>query len=207
MPNVFTPSGFTPVRRVDGAAWTANVTQYKIAANNSHSFFQGDPVIRLATGYIDGGAGINPAALPANGIVGIFMGCERLSTATGSKVWSNRFTGDANADVDVWVVDDPYVVYRVWVGTGASSAAGGPVVLADVGNNINFQVGTGNTFSGISGSYVDYATKATTVSLPFTIIGQVTQPPGLNGTDITTAGNLIEVTMNLSQYRAGVTGV
>lgn len=205
MANVFTPNGFTPVRRIDGAAWSANMTQYKIASNNAHSFFQGDPVVLLATGLIDVAA---PTTAGSNtNVIGIFMGCERLSTATGSKIWSNRFTGDANAAVDAWVIDDPYVVYRVWVGTGGSSAAGGPAVQADIGTNINYQYGTGSTFSGISGAYVDYSTKATTNTLPFSILGLVTQPPGLNGTDITTAGNLIEVRVNAAQFGVGVTGI
>lgn len=201
MANVFTPNGFTPVRRVDGASWTGNMSQYTIASGNSSSFFQGDPVVLdTSTGFINiGGAGSGTTQ-----IVGIFMGCERLSTATGAKIWSNRFTGDANANVDAWVIDDPLVVFRVWVGTGASSAAGGPVTVANLFNGVSYRYGTGNTRSGISGAYVDFAGLTTSLgTAPFLITGVVTQPPGLNGTDVTTAGNLIEVTMNNTALKPG----
>jgi hypothetical protein len=202
--NVFTPNGFVPVRRVDGAAWTGNMSQYKIAQANNHSFFQGDPVIRLSTGYIDtGGAG----TANAGQFVGIFQFCERLSTASGAKVWSNRFTGDANADVDVWIVDDPLVVYRAWVGTGTSSASGGPITQANLGNNVTYQYGTGSTQSGLSGAYLDFSGLTTTATLPWLILNTVTQPPGLNGTDVTTAGNLVEVVMNNSVWKSGVLGI
>ena len=56
MANSFAPQGFQPLRRYDGAAWSANQNRYKIAAANTHKFFHGDPVIILSTGYIDGGA-------------------------------------------------------------------------------------------------------------------------------------------------------
>ncbi len=203
MANTFSPQGFKPVRRVDGAAWTGNLSEYKIAKANTHSFFMGDPVVRLSTGYID-----VTTTEPTEGIQGIFMGCKYLSIAQGREVWSKTFPGgDANGDVTAYVVDDPNVVFQVWVGTGSSSAAGGPVAFADLGNNIDYKYGSGNTLSGISGAYVDYATKATTNTLPFVLWSQVTDPPGWNGTDTTTAGNLVEVVFNNAALKVGQTGV
>lgn len=210
MANVFTPNGFSPVRRQDGASWSANMSKRLIAKANTHSFFTGDPVINLNTGYIDGGAGITVNSLPADGIAGIFVGCEYFSQSQQRPVWNPQYPGsDAGADITAYVIDDPSVVLQAWVGTGASSAAGGPAVLADVMNNIGFQLGTGNTLSGRSGAYVDYANKGTgiTTGICFKIVDLVTNPPGANGTDITTAGNLVLVTMNVQSFHAGVTGV
>jgi hypothetical protein len=99
------------------------------------------------------------------------------------------------------------VVFRCWVGTGSSSASGGPAVLADIGANFNWQVGTGSTTNGISGAYLDYASLNTTNTLPLTLIGLVQDPPGMNGTDITTAGNLVEVVLNQQALKVGTTGV
>lgn len=202
MANVFSPNGFTPIRRVDGAAWTGNQTERKIAAANTHKFYVGDPVINLNTGYID----VNTTT-PSDGVAGIFIGCHYLSSSQGKVVWSNQFPGgDTTTDVTAYVIDDPNVVFRVWVGTGSSSAAGGPGVLADLYKNIDYQYGTANTLSGISGAYVNFADVGLTNTLPFTIIGLVQSPPGVNGTDITTAGNIVEVVMNNQSYKAGVTG-
>jgi hypothetical protein len=43
--------------------------------------------------------------------------------------------------------------------------------------------------------------------LPFTITGFVQDPPGANGTDITTGYNLVKVTFNNQIFRAGLTSV
>lgn len=203
MANIFSPNGFWPVRRYDGAAWTGNMTQYLIASGNSHSFFQGDPVIILNTGYIDD---VAVGSLPTQGVRGIFMGCEFQNTTSGTP-WANYYPAASTANVVAWVIDDPMVVFRAWVGTTATPTAGGPVTQANIGENISYQQGTGNTASGISGSYVDYNVVGTSATLPFTIVSLVTGPPGVNGTDVTTAGNICEVVFNQSAFKVGTTGV
>jgi hypothetical protein len=205
MANSFQPNGFSVVRRLDGAAWTGNMDTRLIAKANTHKFYQGDPVVVLSTGYIDA---VAPGSAPTQGVLGIFMGCESSALSSGSP-WSNTYQGGATSTVDLnaYVITDPLVVMRVWVGTGSSSAAGGPAILSSVQQNINYYLGTGNSSSGISGAYVDFNTLATTNTLPFTIIGLVQGPPGVNGTDITTAGNIVEVTFNQQAYRVGTTGI
>ncbi len=87
------------------------------------------------------------------------------------------------------------------------SASGGPAVLADLGANFNWQMGTGTALSGISGAYLDYASLGTTNTLPLTLFALVQDPPGVNGTDITTAGNQVEVVLNQQALKVGTTGV
>lgn len=204
MANIFAPNGLTPLRRLDGAAWTGAQSKRLIAAANTHKFFAGDPVILLTTGYIDR---VAIGSIPTQGTLGVFVGCEYLSTAFGRAQWANQFPGgDTTVDVTAYVIDDPNLIYGCWVGTGAASAAGGPAVQADIGANFNWQIGTGNTNSGISGAYLDYASLATTNTLPLTMYGLVTDPPGVNGTDITTAGNYVEVILNQQAYKVGTTG-
>lgn len=205
MANTFAPNGLTPRRRLDGAAWTGSQNKRLIAAANTHKFFTGDPVVLLSTGYIDR---VAIGSIPTQGTLGIFVGCEYLSTARGSVTWSNQFPGgDTTVDVTAYIIDDPMVVFGCWVGTGASSASGGPAVQADIGENFNWQVGTGNTLSGLSGAYLDFASLGITNTLPLTIVGLITDPPGVNGTDITTAGNQVEVILNQQAYKVGTTGV
>lgn len=203
MSNVFAPNGFTPVRRIDGAAWDDQITKRLIASANTNKFYKGDPVSVLSTGYIDV---VAPGSLPTQGVLGIFMGCQYLSTASGSPKWSPQFPGgDAAADVTAYICMDPNVVFRAQVGN--AGATGGPAVLGDLNKNFNFAFGSGNTLSGISGAYLDYSTKATTDTLPFTLIGLVQDPPGVNGTDTGSAGNIVEVVFNQSAFKVGTTGV
>lgn len=204
MANVFAPFGFRPVRRLDGAPWNDAIVTRQIAAANSHGFFQGDVVTVLNTGYIDTltQAGAN------NQTLGIFLGCEQVATSSGSP-WSNTKPAATTAnDVTAYICLDPMVVFRVQVGTGASpGAVGGPAALADIGQNFNFRNGAGSTLSGISGGYIDYATAQTTNTLPFQMLGFVQDPPGVNGNDPLTAGNVIEVKLNSTIINVGSTGI
>ncbi len=61
-------------------------------------------------------------------------------------------------------------------------------------------LGTGNALSGQSGAYVE--SPAATNTLPFRVIGLVTSPPGLNGTDSTTGYNDILVTFNYQDFKS-----
>lgn len=207
MTNVFSPNGFSPVRLINGAAWTGAMNKYLIIGSNTHSFFKGDPVFMLSTGYIDRDVYTN---LPTQGVLGIFNGCSYYSNAAQRQVWSNTYPGSdvtSTSTITAYVIDDPNTVFRAWVGTGTSSAAGGPAVQGDVFENFQYALGTGNTTSGLSGSYIDYAQKGTTNTDPFQLIGLVTAPPGVNGTDVTTAGNMVEVIMNQQAFKVGTTGV
>lgn len=205
MANVLAPNGFQAVRRLDGASWTGNLTAVKIAANNAHNFFWGDPVSRLNTGYIDI---VQPGSLPTQGVLGIFAG-YRLVPPVSSQAVSNYYPASSTTnDVEAYIIDDPLVVLRAWVGTGSAATAGGPLTQTYIGNTFNFSYGAGgSSLSGISSAYIDFSTASTTNTLPFTCIGLVTTPPGVNGTDIATAGNIGEFTFNQQAYRVGTTGV
>lgn len=207
MANTFAPFGFKPVRRFDGVSWSDQVTQRLIAAANTHSFFYGDVVVLLSTGYIDRLTG-SAAQAGTNAAIGVFLGCELTPGASGSP-WANQYPAAAQtADTKALICMDPNVVFRVQVGTGAApGTAGGPAGIADIGATIPYLNGTGNTASGISGGYIDYSGVATTNTLPFTILGPVQDPPGINGNDIATAGNIVEVVFNQSIFKVGQTGV
>lgn len=199
MANIFTPFGFTVLRRSDGAAWTGGMSVYKIAAANTHKFYNGDPVTSLSSGYID------VVASGTTQIAGIFIGCKYFSTARGYPFPSAQFPGgDTTTDVEAYVIDDPWATFKVQV--GASAAVGGPAVQGDIMNNFGFQFGTPNTSSGISGAYLDYSNKGVTTTLPFRLINLITFPPGYNGSDGTTAGNFVEVAFNYQNGKS-LTGI
>ncbi len=197
MANTNAPFGFRQYRGTGSAPTYEQVPMY-IASNNTTAIFFGDavvPVTGTATGYI------KQATASTVALAGIFVGCKYLSTSQKRTVWSNYWPGsDANGDVEAYVVNDPNAQFVV-------QAGGTNVGFAKVGQNIQLNVGTGNTASGISGMFVE--TPATTATLPFRIVGLVSAPPGANGTDVTAAYNQIVVQFNntLSRASGAQTGI
>lgn len=207
MANTFAPFGFREIGLINNSAPTGGQSQRRISKSNATAIYRGDPVVQLNTGYI------TQATAGTTQISGIFVGCEYYSIAQQKTVrlpyWPGNTT-DAAGDIAAFVIDSPDAVFQVQSGNG------GPVTLAGIGTNINFALGTGNTSTGFSGAYADFSTLATTSTLPFRIIniagnsGYVTGdgPPAIigNGSDGTTAYNLIYVTFNNQDYKS-LTGI
>lgn len=195
MPNTNAAFGFRVYRGM-GADPTYELSVRLIKSDNSTAIYFGDPVTNLNTGYI------TRATAGTAQISGIFAGCKYLSTSQKRTVWSNFWPGsDAAADVEAYLVDAPNAQFVV-------QAGGTAIGLADMGLNIQFNLGTGNSATGISGAYVE--SPAVTATLPFRIIGFVQDPPGANGTDIGSAYNQVIVGFNNVTSRnngAGPTGI
>ena len=182
MANTNAPFGFRQYSGT-GSAPTYEQVVYYIAQANTTDIFFGDPVVPLNTGYI------TQATSNSVQIAGIFVGCKYLSTSQKRTVWSNYWPGsDASSDVEAYVVNDPNAKFVV-----QSDATG--IAFADINANIGFSIGSGNTASGISGAFLDTSTLNTTNTLPFRVIGLVTQPPGAPGTEAG-AYNLAVVAFN-----------
>ena len=195
MANVNAPFGFRQYRGM-GSVPTFEQSIRKIAAADSTAVYFGDPVSNLATGYV------TRATAGTNQITGIFMGCKYLSISQKRTVWGNYWPGsDANGDVEAYICDDPNAQFIV-----QTDATG--IFFTDIGSYCQFNLGTGNANTGISGAYVGGV--AVTVTLPFRVIGMVTDPPGQNGTDVTTPYNQIIVAFNNVTSRnngVGPTGI
>lgn len=202
MANVFAPFGFTPVRRMDGASWSANQTQYNILYSNTHTLFTGDVCAILSSGYID------TLAPGTTAWLGIFNGCNYVSSSQSRLVFNAQFPGSdqiTNGTVNAFVYDDPSLVYLAQ--TGYSGSGSGAATQAMVGMNAQYANGTGNTSTGQSGAYIDLTTAPTTTStLPFRIVGLVADPPGSNGADTTTQFNYVFVVPNNEFYKQ-LTGI
>jgi len=197
MANLNTPFGFAQYRGTGSAPTYEQVTA-RIASNNLTPIYSGDAVVPEtgpATGYIkQATAGTAPLA-------GIFIGCKYLSVSQKRTVWSSYWPGsDANGDVEAYIVNDPNAQFLV--------QAGGTVIGQDkVGQNVQLNVGVGNPFTGRSGMFVE--NPASTATLPFRIVGLVRNPPGANGTDITSPYNQVIVAFNnaLTRSNGAVTGI
>lgn len=190
MANTSAPFGFRQYKGTGSAPTYEQVTM-TIALGNATAIFFGDavvPVTGSATGYI------KQATASTVALAGIFVGCKYLSTAQKRTTWSNYWPGsDAAADVEAYVINDPNAQFIC--------QAGGTVVgFNKIGQNIQLNVGTGNTSTGISGMFVE--NPATTATLPFRVVNVVSDPPGQNGTDPLTAFNYVVVQFNNSLARA-----
>lgn len=197
MSNVQAPFGFSQ-RSGTGSAPTYEQARMRIASTNATAVFYGDavvPVTGTATGYI------KQATASTVALAGIFVECTYFSTSQKKPVWSNYWPGsDATGDVTAYVINDPNAQFLV-------QAGGTNVGLSSIGQNIQLNVGTGNTANGISGMYVE--SPGTTATLPFRVVDIVTAPPGANGTDSVSAYNYVIVQFNnaLSRASGAQTGI
>jgi len=179
--NTNAPFGFRQAKG-NGSAPTYEQVEMLIASNNTTPIYFGDAVIPLNTGYIA------QATASTVQLAGIFMGCKYLSTSQKRTVWSNYWPGADNTGVvTAYVCNDVNARFMV-------QAGGTAIGIADLNANIQLNVGTGNTATGISGMYVE--SPNTTDTLPFRVVGLVTEPPGANGTDIASAYNYVIVAFN-----------
>ena len=157
--------GLRPLSKQGGAANStgmSNYSMYEIANGNTSKFYHGEPVIPLSTGYIDvPGA----AAGGTVGLLGVFQGCEYVSSTTGKPTWSNTWPGSgANSN-------DPMQLYVIatdaaWTSKATARAA----VFANANGSTLI---TGDDTSGLSYGRLAISTIATTAALQFRIMGWV----------------------------------
>ena len=171
MANTNAPFGFRQYSGT-GSAPTYEQVPVQIAYNATNIFF-GDPVEPAADGTVTQGDGTTAAA----GIAGIFVGCQYLSVAQKRTVWSNYWPGSDVASTNVvtgYIVNDPNAKFVAQTdSSGLDQTA--------VNGTIGYTTGSGNTANGISGAYLS-GLGPTTATLPFRVVGLVTDPPGSAGT-------------------------
>jgi hypothetical protein len=186
--------GLRPIAKLGSNAnstGASGYTLYEIAAGNSNAIYQGSPVIPLSTGYIDI---VGAAAGGTVGLLGVFWGCEYVSSTTGETVFSNYWPGsgaDTNHPVKAFVYDDPMQLYAIASNASLTSKA---TLRGHVFANANFATGTsGSTTTGISSASLAVSTIATTNTLNLRIMGWQEDP---ENQDFTAAGIPVIVRLN-----------
>ena len=185
--------GLRPIGVV-GQVYNSNVlTEYRIAAGNTNTIFQGSPVKPLATGFIDIVGAANGGTV---GLVGVFWGVEFVSSTTGEKVFSNQWTGsgaDSNFPVKAFVYDNPLQTFVICSDASLTSAAS---AQGNVFANANFADGaSGSSTTGISTAKLGVSTINTTANLNLRIMGFQDDP---ENSDFTAAGIPVIVRLNNS---------
>jgi len=148
----------------------------------------GDPMIQLNTGYL--GVGTTGGSVA---IKGIFRGCQYILSANNQTIISRYWPGSGAAgtgDIRVFLETDPDTLYL-------AQSYNTAIVFADIGANVNIQIGTPSSSTGFSAATVDQSTLNVTTTLPFRIFGLLSQyeTAGPN-TDNTVAYNNVIVQCN-----------
>ena len=183
--------GLRPVGTVGQNGNTGGLTEYRIASDNSNKMYQGSPVIPLSTGFVDI---VGAAAGGTVGLVGVFWGCEYVSSTTGKKVWSNTWPGagaNSTYPVKAFVYDDPMQVFVIASDATLTDEA---TARAAVFANANFSTATtGDDTTGLSAGRLAVSTIATTNTLNLRIMGIQDDP---ENADFTAAGIPVLVRLN-----------
>ena len=206
--------GLRPYGMVGAAPNSTGVTEYRIASGNTNKLYKGMAVIPTAAGVIDD---LQAAAGGTVSIVGVFNGCEYVSSVTGETIFSNFWPGsgaDANHPVRAFVYDNPMQLFTIATSNVVAGANTEAEVRAAVFANIAFATGnTGNDTTGNSSATADLNTIATTAGLALRIVGVMDDP---RNADFTVAGIPLNVRINnhfnapngsIAQGTVSVTGV
>ena len=186
--------GLRPIGKLGQSTNSTGLTEYRIASDNSNPIFQGMAVIPLAAGVIDD---LQAAAGGTVSIVGVFNGCEYVSSTTGEKVFSNFWPGsgaDSNFPVKAFLYDDPDQLFVIATSNVVAGQDTEAEVRTSVFSNIQFATGnSGSTTTGISSATADLNTVATTNSHALRIMGIQDDP---ENSDFSAAGIPLIVRIN-----------
>lgn len=208
MANISAPFGFRQFRRLDGGAPTAGFDTLLIASSDANVIGTGD-VVSTSTASLNGQY-VSVLSSGLSQVRGVFMGCEFFSPTVNRKVWSPFFPGSVATtsgtnDAQAWVCTDPEMMYTVQTSTGT--------VVGTSQISLNFGVSSGtfgsaSTLTGLSAMTLASTSAATTNTLPWRLMDMYSNwaPPGVNGTDNTSAGNIVIVAPN-NFDRKNTTGI
>lgn len=186
--------GLRPLKKLGQNTNSTGTTEYRIAAGNTNKLYQGQAVIPLATGFIDQ---LQAAAGGNVPILGVFYGCEYVSSTTGETIFSNTWQGsgaDTNHPVKAFVYDDPSQLFVIAGDAGGSSFDTESEIRAGVFSNVQFASGnSGSDTTGISSAVADLSTIATIATFPLRIVGIQDDP---ENSDFTVAGIPLIVRIN-----------
>ena len=194
MPNINGAFGLRPIKKLGSNSNSTGQTQYRIAANNTNPNYEGSPVIPLATGFLDRA---QAAAGGTVSLLGVFGGCEFVSSVTGEVIFSNSWPGsgaDTNFPVKAYVYDDPAQLFLIATSNVVAAADTEAEIRAAVFANADFaNAQSGVNATGLSSATLDLDTIATTAARHLRILGVQEDP---ENADFTEAGIGLIVRLN-----------
>ena len=169
MANANVGFGLKPINTAGSTPATSGTNAYFIDSAAS-AIFQGSPVIATNGGEIAVSSSASGDTLK---FVGVFAGCEYVSSSTGKKVFSNYWPGsgaDTNFDIIGHVYDNPMQRFLV---SADEANTDRDTAKADIFKTATLASGTGgSTTTGISSTALDISTaEDTDTSNPLMILG------------------------------------
>lgn len=196
MANTQATFGFRHIGYTSGGAPDFQLATGLILSTNTTKIFRGDPVIvNTTTGKIE------QAAVTTAMVAGVFDGCV-YTPVGGTPQWSPFWPGaGASVDATAYLVNAPNALFMV-------AALNTSIVTANIGENLGFNLGTGNTSNGFSAATVDQAGLTTLTTAPFKVVAPVTTSGNFgvvgNGGDPTTPFGWCIVTFNNQIYKTAL---
>jgi len=186
--------GLRPYGILGSAPNSTGLTENRIASDNTNKIYKGMAVIPIAAGVIDD---LQAAAGGTVSILGVFNGCEYVSSTTGETVFSNYWPGsgaDSNFPVKAFIYDNPNQLFTIATSNVVAAANTEAEVRAAVFSNIQLANGnSGDDTTGLSSASADLDTIATTAAHALRIVGVMDQA---ENSDFTVAGIPLIVRIN-----------
>lgn len=207
MANNTTGFGFLSFGRIEGGSPTAGLTRVFINSTDSRPVFKGD-LVQDSTGtttIVGPTVAVSTDIDVGNTLIrGVFFGCQYYSDAIGRVVWNSYFPGSVSATAGsattAYIIDDPEQLFIV-----RSTAV---IASSYIGMNVGFLYNaTGNTRTGESAETMGVTPTSTAAPGTFRLVDFYSNyaPPGADGTDNATAGQIMVVKPN-AWARNSVTG-
>ena len=206
MANANVGFGMKPINTAGSTPATSGTNAYHIKSNAS-AIYQGSPVIATNDGTVAVSSSASGDTLK---FLGVFAGCEYVSSSTGKKVFSNYWPGsgaDTNFDIIANVYDNPmqrYIVCSDASLTDKATAIAAIFESAEFSAESSKGAADGSTTTGISAAQLDVSTvDAADLSHPLKIVGILDDP---ENADFTAAGIPLIVMINNHALTAPATG-
>ncbi len=190
MANINVAFGLKPINTAGSTPATQGTNTYFIGSSAS-AIYQGS-MVKADNG---GSIVISSATGDTEAPLGVFAGCEYVSSSTGKKVFSNFWPGsgaDTNFDIIGFVYDNPMQRFIICSDATLTDEA---TARAAIFENSQLNSGaSGSTTTGISSAQLDVATLASSnTSLPLKIVGILDD---VENADYTAAGIPMIVMLN-----------
>lgn len=193
MANSDTPTGLSPIRYTNGAAYTGGATRYHIPASDTTAAYLGSPVALSGSADSDGVASVTANVAASAALLGAVVSVEPVTqdSTTYRAASTERY---------VYVADNPDLVFEV-----QEDSVGGALAAANVGQVANLiGFGTGENINGRSAVEIDSssATASGTGNEQVQLLGLSQRERNIFGNNAK-----FEVRINNHQMVNGSTGV
>jgi hypothetical protein len=172
MANTNVAFGLRPLSKLGANYNSTGSTEYRIAAGNTNRIYQGSPVIPLTAGVIDI---VGASAGGSVAFLGVFYGCEYVSSTNGEVIFSNNWPGsgaDTNHPVKAFVYDDPNQLFVIAGDAGGGSFDTEAEIRTTVFKNAaGVNLNAGNNTTGISTGVLDLSGADGTATKQLRIVG------------------------------------